>query len=280
MRLNRLFLRTGLCAALALAAGALSVPAKTVTVNVGGAFNIFTPPTTNIAVNDSVLWQWVGGLHSSTSDTGLWDSATLGSGTFSRQFTSSGTFPYHCTPHAASGMVGSIVVAAAAVPPSVTITNPANGTILGAPASLLLRASASDTDGSVTNVQFLQGTNPLGNDNSSPYSMPVNSLAAGNYTFSAVAADNSGLKATNSISIQVVTPVSINLISPQRLSSSAFRFSYPANVGLSYVVERSADLFKWLPINTNVANSNPVTFTDGTALGGAGYYRVGRQPNP
>jgi plastocyanin len=46
--------------------------------------------------------------HTVTSDTQLWDSGLVGSGTFTRTFPAAGTFPYHCLPH--PGMVGVIRV--------------------------------------------------------------------------------------------------------------------------------------------------------------------------
>jgi plastocyanin len=46
--------------------------------------------------------------HTSTSDSGLWDSGILQTGqSFSHTFTSPGTYPYHCNVHP---MVGTIVV--------------------------------------------------------------------------------------------------------------------------------------------------------------------------
>ena len=266
--------------AITLVAGSSSL-AATRTVQVGAGGTIFVPATTNIALNDTVLWNWAGLNHSTTSDTGLWDSMTFNAPhTFSFTFTNAGTFPYHCTPHLAFGMVGSIVVTGPPSPPSVTITNPPNNITLAQPASFTLAASASDSDGSVTNVQFLQGSSNLGNDNTSPFSFPVNNLTPGDYIFSAVASDNSGMKATNSITVHVVDPVPITLSAPERLSATSFRFNYSANVGLRYVVERSLDLFSWSALNTNTAASDPVVFTDNAATGDPGYYRVGRLPNP
>ena len=47
--------------------------------------------------------------HTTTSDTGVWDSGLLSTGQqYSRRFTAEGTFPYHCTPHPT--MRGRIVV--------------------------------------------------------------------------------------------------------------------------------------------------------------------------
>jgi plastocyanin len=43
------------------------------------------------------------------SPDGLWDSGLLTSGSFSRQFAQTGTFPYYCTVHGAM-MTGTVVV--------------------------------------------------------------------------------------------------------------------------------------------------------------------------
>ncbi|HEY2798744.1 MAG TPA: hypothetical protein VGK26_12705 [Thermoanaerobaculia bacterium] len=69
--------------------------------------------TTTIHVGDTVHWVWQSSPHSSTSDTGVWDSDVHNQGfTFDRQFTSAGNFPYHCVIHGSpgSGMHGTVVV--------------------------------------------------------------------------------------------------------------------------------------------------------------------------
>jgi hypothetical protein len=178
-------------------------------------------------------------------------------------------------------MKGSVTVLGGAnVPPTVAVTNPPNGAVLSAPATIALAATAADSDGSVANVQFFQGSTPLATVTSSPYSVAVNNLGVGNYTFSAVTADNGGLTATNSITVHVVTPVPVVLSALQRPSPTSFQFSYSANVGLRYVVQRSGNLTGFTPISTNTAASNPVTFLDNGATGPVNYYRVGRLPNP
>jgi hypothetical protein len=146
----------------------------------------------------------------------------------------------------------------------------------------VLRATASDTDGTVTNVQFFQGAVSLGNVTASPYSVTVNSLAAGDYTFSAIATDNGGLTATNQITAHVVNPIAVTVGggSVQRPSSTSFQFSYSANVGLNYVIQRSLDLRNWTGVITNVATNTTMIFRDDGASGSGGFYRVGRVPKP
>jgi plastocyanin len=61
----------------------------------------FNPATVVIMKGDSVKWTNVDQItHTSTSDTGKWDSGDLTHGqTFEFKFTNTGRFPYHCTYH-------------------------------------------------------------------------------------------------------------------------------------------------------------------------------------
>jgi len=59
-----------------------------------------------------------------------------------------------------------------------------------------------------------------------------------------------------------------------------FVFSYSADVGLRYAVERSATLTNWTTIRSDTANVNPMTFTDTAATNRMNFYRVRRLPNP
>jgi len=179
-------------------------------------------------------------------------------------------------------MKGTIVVIGQNLPPTVTITNPASGTVFAAPASVTIQASASDSDGTVTNVQFLVGSSVVTNQSAAPFSTVTNNLAAGSYTLSAIAADNAGATATNAVTITVVTPVPVVLSAPNQLPTANFQFSYTANAGLRYVVQRSTNLTSssWTIITTNTAGSSLENFTDLNATVNPAFYRVGRLPNP
>ncbi|SRR6266404_496110 len=259
--------------------GCLPLTLSAATANVSIVNFAFSPSGVNSNVSDSVKWTWAGSPHSTTSDTGLWESGVQGTGaTFTHTFTSAGCFPFHCSVH--PFMTGTINVQSLNVPPTVMISNPTNGSVFAAPATLALTATASDSDGRVTNVQFFQGTTSLGNVANNPYSVAVHDLAAGNYTFSAVAADNAGTRVTNSVMMRVVSPLPTTLSAAQRLSPTIFQFSYSATVGLSYIVQRSSNLSHWTVLGTNTAESTSEVFLDQNASGNAGSYRVGHLPNP
>ncbi len=275
----------------------LSGFAASTTVTVGSPTDRFSPAVVNINVGDKVIWNWAATFHSSTSGTngvagddngvpsGLWDSGLITSGlshTFTNTFLSAGNFSYFCKMHFSMGMTGAIFVASASLPPGIAITNPLSGAVFAAPASVTIQASATNGSGTVTNVQFLVGSTVLTNETAAPFSAATSNLVAGSYNLSAIAFDNLGVKNTNAVSISVVTPVTVFLTNSAKLSSASFQFSYPANVGLSYIVQISTNLAltNWTTLVTNVAASNPVVFVDNRTTNAPGFYRVGRLPNP
>jgi Bacterial Ig domain len=187
----------------------------------------------------------------------------------------------HGIPNPTNGVIGCFAYTRStppAVAPTVVITNPAPNTVFAAPANVKLGASASVSGGTVTNVSFFNSATLLGSVQSSPFNVTVSNQPAGSYALTAVATA-AGVSATSSaVNITVVTPVAVNLASPQ-ITGGSFSFNYSANVGLRYVVERSSDLFNWTKILTNVAVGNPASFSEGVSNPGR-FYRVGRLPNP
>ena len=74
----------------------------------------FSPADIEISVGDTVEWQWVNGVHTTTSDSitgqNVWDAPLDASNqTFRFVITSPGVHNYVCTPHQALGMVGTII---------------------------------------------------------------------------------------------------------------------------------------------------------------------------
>jgi glucose/arabinose dehydrogenase len=83
--------------------------------------------------------------------------------------------------------------------PTVSIASPAGNATFMSPASITIQASASDADGTISKVEFYQGSTKLGEDSSSPYSFTWNNVAQGAYQLTARATDNTGLTATSAI---------------------------------------------------------------------------------
>ncbi|MBQ0732745.1 glycosyl hydrolase family 18 protein [Aquimarina celericrescens] len=104
--------------------------------------------------------------------------------------------------------------------PNISITSPQTGATFEAGNTITITANASDTDGTVTKVEFYNGGTLLGQDSSSPYSFTWNNVSAGNYTISAKAIDDKGGTATTSIAITVTgtggnVPPIVTISSPQ-----------------------------------------------------------------
>lgn len=245
---------------------------------------IFSPSVVEINTGDQIVWTWAYADHTSTSGSsglgnGLWDS----SGTsFTYTFTNAGIYPYFCAPHWNVGMTGEVIVASVVTVPSVQITSPTNGSVYAAPANVTMQATASDSGGTITNVQFRAGLTVLTNETAGPFAATANITSAGSSTFSAIASDSGGVKATNSVTINVVAPSPLVVSAPARSGTANFQFMYSANAGLNYIVQRSTNLLSanWQALATNTASGSAVSFTDKNATVSPGFYRVSRLPNP
>ncbi|HEY3762697.1 MAG TPA: Ig-like domain-containing protein [Verrucomicrobiae bacterium] len=248
----------------------------------------FSPLSTNINVNDTVLWTWPSGsddhnVTSTSSPKQAWTASPTENGpiSFSVMFTNAGSYPYECTVHASVGMRATVTVVAAPTPPSLAITNPASGAVFSAPANVSIKTGVTNGSSAVTSVQFYTNNISLGTVASAPFNFIANNLATGSYALTAVATAGAITATSPVVNISVVTPVTVALSNSAAASSTNFQFSYAANVGLSYVVQVSSNLTgTWASLVTNVAASNPVVFVDPHATNNAGYYRVGLLPNP
>ncbi len=106
-----------------------------------------------------------------------------------------------------TSLASTITVSSSNAAPTVTLTQPSNGATFTAPATVNLAATASDADGTVTKVEFFNGTTKLGEDTTAPYSFTWSGVAAGTYTLTARATDNlGGVTTSASSSITVSSP--------------------------------------------------------------------------
>jgi hypothetical protein len=152
--------------------------------------------------------------------------------------------------------------------PAVSITSPADGSGLIAPATFVLQATGSDSDGNVTRIQFLRGTTAIGLATTNPASLTVKSLGVGLYTFTALATDNLGGKATNSINLRVKYRPTVTITTPAsgaRVTNLTTQLAGLAadSVGVS-AVDCSLNSGPFLTATGTTNWSTPLTMPPGT----------------
>ncbi|HWX22884.1 MAG TPA: PQQ-dependent sugar dehydrogenase [Candidatus Binatia bacterium] len=147
--------------------------------------------------------------------------------------------------------VVTVSVSVANSPPSVTITNPPDNSVFGNTDSVTFRADASDSDGTVTNVQYFDGTVSLGNRTTSPYTVTTGpfTFALGLHTLTAIATDNLGATGTSApihLTIARYTPAITNgnislLLLPVATNMAApdYGISPPGDTHRLFVVEQN-----------------------------------------
>ncbi|EEF57825.1 Ig-like domain-containing protein [Pedosphaera parvula] len=151
--------------------------------------------------------------------------------------------------------------------PLVTITSPTNGALLyfnNQNPTLTITASATDLDGTITNVQFFVGPTKIGERSSNPWSVTWSNPVSGTCVLTVLATDNSGattLSAPVSVSSSVSTSASFSLsISP---AGTNVLLSWPSNAA-PMIVQASSNLstpILWRNVtNATVVTNNPNTW--------------------
>ena len=124
------------------------------------------------------------------------------------------------------------IAAAGNVPPDVSITSPAEGAALTTPGDITINATAGDSGGTVTSVDFFANGQLIGTDTTSPYSVTWSNVAAGTYTLTAVATDNDGATTTSAdvhVTVAANVPPSVSITSP----TEGAGFTAPATIAIT-----------------------------------------------
>ncbi len=109
------------------------------------------------------------------------------------------------------------------VPPTVNITAPLNGSNFNSPATIVVEATAEDSDGTISKVEFYNGATLLSTDTSLPYTHTLNGLGVGTYNIRAVAYDNELETASQTVTVNVSF---VSSIDEDQQTSSVFQL-YP-----------------------------------------------------
>jgi len=163
--------------------------------------------------------------------------------------------------------------------PTVALTAPVTNTSYTAPATIAISANAADTDGTVSKVEFYNGTTKLGEDLTSPYSYSWTNVAAGTYSLTAKAFDNAAGTTTSAAVSVNVTPATITKAT--RIEAEAFTSAFGINtstctdVGGGQNVGR-LEVGNWIKHTVTVSSAGTYMFNFRVAGGGiaAGQFQI------
>lgn len=123
--------------------------------------------------------------------------------------------------------------------PSVSMTSPSSGAMYAAPAAVTLTAEASDRDGSITKVEFYNGSALLSTVTSGTavgtstaiksYSYNWSNVPAGTYGITARAYDNKGAVSASTVQFTVNAAPSVSLTAPVGSAS----YTAPASIAIT-----------------------------------------------
>jgi hypothetical protein len=119
--------------------------------------------------------------------------------------------------------------------PVVKVTSPTVNSLFSAPAKVILGADASDNDGTITKVEFFNGSSKIGEVTSVPFHFTWTNILAGTYNITAKATDNEGASATSSA-------VSLVVREPGKLQNYPNPFSSTTTIEFSLASESYAEL--------------------------------------
>jgi len=116
--------------------------------------------------------------------------------------------------------------------PTVNIISPTNGTVFIAPAEFTILADAHDANGVISKVEFFSSTNKIGEaTNGAPYFILATNVAAGSYTFTAIATDACGNTATSApVSITAVAQPPLTVIAAMHFNPQTGLFEETVRV--------------------------------------------------
>jgi len=173
-----------------------------------------------------------------------WNMYNLQPGTLNLTAKATDSYGWSTMSSAVAVNVGSVTLT-----PVVALTSPANGSNFQAGNNVSLSASASEAKGAIAKVEFYNGASLLGTATSAPYNFIWSNVAAGNYSITAKAYDNSNNTVTSSLAAIMVSGLPV-------VSMNANNSSYtsPATVTLNASASES---------NGTIAK---VAFYNGTSL--------------
>jgi DNA-binding beta-propeller fold protein YncE len=145
----------------------------------------------------------------------------------------------------------------------VSISSPAAGATLTAPATLTITANASDRDGTITKVDFFNGGALLGSDATSPYAFTWSNVAVGSYSLTAKATDNAGAIAISS-AVGVTVKAAVVVPNAPTITTQPTSRSVTAGQTATFSVAASGTAplaYQWQKNNANISGATSASYT-------------------
>jgi hypothetical protein len=153
--------------------------------------------------------------------------------------------------------------------PTVRLTGPDDNSHFAAGSTITITAEASDSDGTVSKVEFFNGPTKLGEDSISPYVFVWDNVPAGNYSLFSTATDDRGdMTFSEPISIRVTTEGAISVYPNPATSAFTIRYfttlSQQAQIG---ILDMASRLIKQMSVTVNGGQNDFVVDTSGMGNG-------------
>jgi hypothetical protein len=160
--------------------------------------------------------------------------------------------------------------------PLVTITDPAGGATFTEPATISIVANATDSDGTISRVDFFDGATFLGTATNNPFTLAWSNVVAGSYSLTARATDNAGGSSTSSpVNVTVNSSTGGGPTLKIALSANNVELSWPT---AGFMLQMATNLSSptWIDVPNSLL-TNRVTLT---LSGGNTFFRLFQQSAP
>jgi len=139
--------------------------------------------------------------------------------------------------------------------PTVNLTAPANNAVFVTPANIAISATVTETNGTITQVQFFNGTTLLGTSSTSPYNFSWSNVPVGTYSLTAVAIDANGVSTTSS-------PITVNVYSTPVITTQPVSATVSTQSTASFSLAASgtpAPSYQWMQMASGAGSFTAIS---------------------
>lgn len=150
--------------------------------------------------------------------------------------------------------------------PAVSLIHPQNNTYFATGSSVVLDATATDSDGVVSKVDFYQSTTLIGTDTAPPYTFAWTNVPSGVYSVTAKATDDNGAVTTSTTTtVNVLDSVTTHSLS---LNGTSGYVTVPNNSSID--ISGPITIEAWIKVNALTGNYQDIVCRENWGVAGSG----------